>query len=101
MTDKDFPDPSDRERFRQLTGRYPGPVEWLTVPGRVLVIITIAGCAGLFLWFTGLTTRDLPQGSYPIAMWILPILVVGFFVFIGTAFAMEKLGVKIFRRRGS
>ena len=54
-----------------------GPKEWLTLPGRLLLIVIIVACAAVgCLFFLG-TVDILPDGSYPIAVWILPVVMGG------------------------
>jgi len=77
---------------------YPGPIQWLTVPGRLLLIGTIIACGGLLYGYFAHTLPLLPRGSYPVYMWVVPVLLVGLFFFLVTAFLLERIGVRIYRR---
>ena len=78
--------------------RRAGPVEWLTVPGRLLLICTIVGCAGVLYWYFAITLPNLPGGRYPLVVWVVPVLLGAFFFFLIAAFLLERLGVQIYRR---
>jgi hypothetical protein len=45
--------------------RRAGPIEWLTVPGRLLLIGTIVGCGGVLYWYFAITLANLPSESVP------------------------------------
>ena len=78
--------------------RYPGPIEWFTVAGRLLLMVAIVGFAATLYFFLEMTIPDLPAGSYPVVMWMLPVaLAWGAFFFLA-AFILEKLGIAIYRR---
>jgi len=76
----------------------PPIAKWLTVPGRLLLIITIAGSGGLFCVYFLESTKSLPGGSYPIVIWLVPVGMAGFAFFKVTAFLLEKAGVKIYQK---
>lgn len=76
----------------------PAIARWLTVPGRLLLVATILGSAGLFaLYFLG-TFPGFPAGRYPLFMWVVPVAMIGLVFFRCAAFLLEKLGVRIYRR---
>jgi uncharacterized RDD family membrane protein YckC len=85
---------------KSVRPRYPGPADWFTVPGLLLLIFTILACAATFVWYFLATSDNLPAGSYPIFFWLFPILTGGLFFFLIAAFLLEKLGIRIYRRRG-
>jgi len=76
-----------------------GPVEWFTIPGRLLFIVTSIGCGaglyGVFFW----AVDNLPRGSYPVVLWIAPIALAGVLFFLISAFILERMGVLIYRTR--
>jgi hypothetical protein len=76
---------------------HPGPADWFTVPGRLLLVFTLIGCMGLFYWYFMSTAESLPGGSYPILMWVVPVALGGGAFFLAAAFVLERLGVRIYR----
>jgi hypothetical protein len=89
------------EESERREGHHPGPADWLTVPGRLLLIVTLVGCMGLFYWYFMSTESSLPSGSYPVLMWIVPVALGGFIFFVGMAFVFERIGIRIYRRGGA
>ena len=75
-----------------------GPIEWLTVPGRLLLIGTVVGCAAVLYWYVAITLPNLPSARYPLVIWVVPVLLCAFFFFLIAAFVLERLGVQIYRR---
>src|SRR4051812_6398076 len=51
----------------------PPIAKYLTVPGRLLLIFTVMGGAGLFYWYFFASFEALPAGSYPFFFWLLPV----------------------------
>ena len=90
MDEKDFED-----------GHRPGPADWLTVPGRLLLILTVVGGACLFYFYFIGTYEDLPAGRYPVLLWLVPVGVAAVAFFFVTALVLERLGVRIYRNRAS
>jgi hypothetical protein len=76
----------------------PGPITWFTVAGRLLLIVTMILTGGLMYWYVFATVPELPAGSYPVVMWAFPLLITGFLFFWLTAFVLERLGIRIYRR---
>ncbi len=76
-----------------------GPIEWLTVPGRLLLIGTIIAWAAGLYWYVAITLPNLPSGRYPVIFWVVPVLLAAFFFFLAAAFVLERLGVKIYRNK--
>ena len=77
----------------------PGPADWLTVPGRLLLILAVLGFAGGFTWYTVRGLEALPSGRYPILFFAFPVLLAAAVFFFAVAFLLERLGVRIYRRR--
>ena len=78
--------------------RYPGPIEWLTVPGRLLLIAAIVGFVATFYFYFVNTIADFPTGRYPVVMWVLPVAAAWGAFFFLAAFILERLGLSIYRR---
>jgi hypothetical protein len=77
----------------------PGPAEWLTVPGRLLLIACLAaGAAGFYFYFIA-TYEELPPGSYPVLLWLVPVALAAIAFFVAAAAVLERLGVRIYRNR--
>jgi hypothetical protein len=72
---------------------------WLTVPGRLLLIATVLGMIGLFLWSLENVFPELPRGRYLIRSWRLPLLASGAAFFGLASWVLESTGVQIFRRK--
>ena len=81
--------------------RRSGPIEWYTVAGRLLVMVTVVGSAAAFYVFFMGTFPSFPAGKYPVAIWLVPIAIAGFLFFKFIAFALQKIGVEIYRRSES
>lgn len=73
----------------------------MTLPGRLLLILTVVGVAfglaGFFLW----VVDDLPTGSYPVLMFVLPVLLGGAAFFAIGALVLRLVGVRVFRADGA
>ena len=89
------------EEPENMDRHHPGPADWLTVPGRLLLIFTLVGGMGLFYWYFMSTAESLPSGSYPILVWVVPVALGGVAFFVGMAFIFERIGVRIYRRGGA
>ena len=74
-----------------------GPAEWLTVPGRLLLMVSLMGGCGLFCGYFLATWGSLPDGSYPVFIWVAPVGAISFIFFFGVAFIFEVIGVRIYR----
>lgn len=72
--------------------------QWLTVPGRLLLILTMVGFASAFYFLFLASIPLLPPGRYPIWFWVLPIGLGFAAVFGVTAMFLEVVGIKVFRR---
>jgi hypothetical protein len=77
-----------------------GPADWLTVRGRLLLILTLLSFAGGFTWYTLRALETLPSGSYPFLFFAIPVLIAAVVFFFAVAFLLERLGIRIYRRRG-
>ena len=80
-------------------GAAPGPADWLTLPGRLLLVLTVIGFAGGYVWYTVRGLESLPSGRYPIVFFAFPVLLAAAVFFFVVAFLLERLGVRIYRRR--
>jgi hypothetical protein len=87
------------ERPNPDTGDRPGPADWLTVPGRLLLIFTLVAGAGAFYFYFMGSYDVLPPGSYPVLLWLLPVALAGVAFFWVAALVLERLGVPIYRNR--
>ena len=97
----DGTEPSDPDAdVGRVAGRPPaaGPAEWFTVPGRLLLILTVAGAAALFAWYFLVLVDDLPAGSYPVVVFVAPVAVGAVLFFLSAAFVLERIGVRIYQR---
>ena len=45
---------------RRPQSPHPGPADWFTLPGRLLLVVTLIGCMGLFYWYFMSTAESLP-----------------------------------------
>ena len=79
-------------------GGSPGPAEWLTVPGRLLLIATLAGAAGTFYFYFMQTYGDLPAGRYPVLLWVVPVAAAAVAFFFIASLLLQRLGVRIYRK---
>jgi hypothetical protein len=84
------------DRDRETHG---GPIDWFTVPGRLLFILTNVACAGAFVVYFLAIADDLAPGSYPVLLFVLPVLLAGFFFFLIAAWVLERLGIPMYRRK--
>jgi hypothetical protein len=75
----------------------PPIARWLTLPGRILLVATVLGCAGGFYWYFMSTFPDFPSGRYPFILWLAPVLVAGCAFFFGAAWVLEKVGIPIYK----
>jgi hypothetical protein len=75
--------------------------QWLTIPGRLLLLVVIVGTVSVLLWWLMHTLPELPAGSYPIALWLVPAVLFGSLVFGTSSWLLEALGVRVFRRQSS
>jgi len=71
---------------------------WLTIPGRLLLILTIIGFAAAFYFLFLASVPLLPPGRYPLWFWVLPTGLGSAAVFGIAAMVLESIGVKVFRR---
>jgi membrane protein implicated in regulation of membrane protease activity len=78
--------------------RHPGPADWFTPAGVLLLAATIIGFAALFYFYFMGTIFSLPAGSYPVVMWVIPVAIVALVFFFIAARVLEKCGVVIYRR---
>gem|GEM_PF-5893426 len=54
-----------------------GVQKWLTIPGRLLLIVSIMGTTAGFIWLCTTTWPNLPPGRYPVIAWVIPPVVGG------------------------
>ncbi len=77
----------------------PGLAKWLTVPGRLLLILTfILGGAG-FYFFAMNTLPSLPSGSYPVMFWVAPVVLACVIFFFAVAWVLERAGVRVYQKK--
>ena len=78
--------------------RHPGPADWFTPAGILLLAATIVGFVALFYFFFMATIKELPTGRYYVLMWVVPVAIVALVFFLIAAGILEKCGVVIYRR---
>lgn len=76
-----------------------GMQQFLTLPGRLLLLGCIVGTVALFVGYVEYTLPDFPSGRYPIFLWLVPTLCAGAAAFGIAAWILERVGVKVFRRK--
>jgi len=78
--------------------RHPGPADWFTPVGILLLAATIIGFVVVFYFFFMGTIFILPPGRYLVVMWVAPVAIVALVFFLIAALVLEKCGIPIFRR---
>jgi len=79
-----------------MTPRSPNPIEKLTIPGRLLLVVTFLLFGGGFFYSFLFVGERMPPGQYPLVVVCLPILLVCFFFFLAVAWLLEKCGIRIY-----
>lgn len=72
------------------------PFEKLTVAGRSLLVLTVILFGGFGLWAGLKIMEDLPPGSYPLLILVVPVAGTGVLTFVGVGRLLERWGVRIF-----
>ena len=70
------------------------PIDKLTKAGRVLLIGTFL-LFGLGLYLSFVVLQDFPAGGYPLAVFVLPVLVACFLFFLIGARILERCGIRV------
>src|ERR1051325_5755505 len=76
----------------------PSPVDKLTIPGRLLLILTILLFGGTCFFYFMYVVQDLPSGRYPVFMFWFPVALVSAIFFLIAAWILERLGIPIYKR---
>ena len=76
----------------------PSLINKLTIPGRLLLIVTIMIFAGGVYFFFFQIIDSLLSGEYPWYMFCLPAALFCFFFFLCAGWLLERCGVKIYKR---
>ncbi len=76
-----------------------GPARWLTISGRLLLTATLVGFGGAFAAFLLWAMENLPSGRYPLFVLVFPLLVAAAAFFFAAAFLLERVGVRVYRRK--
>lgn len=79
----------------------PSPIEKLTIPGRILLIVTILLFAAGIVFFFLRIAEKLPSGHYPILILVLPLGVACLTFFLATAWLLERGGIRIYASKPS
>lgn len=75
----------------------PSPLEKLTLTGRMLLVAhVLLGVGGLALYICDFIPQ-FPPGRYPLLMFVVPVGLACFFLFLILAWLLEKLGVNIYK----
>lgn len=72
-------------------------IKAFTVPGRILLIATVLFGVATFVIYVSWVVPDLPAGSYPLFMFLIPVALGHLILFLVAAWILERLGVKIYR----
>ena len=72
---------------------------WLTVPGRLLLLLTIFAGGAAFYWLTVASLTQSQGGLVHVLMWRSPVLLISGTVFAVVAWSLEQLGIPIYRPR--
>ncbi len=74
------------------------PLNKLTLAGRMLLLIHLVfGIGGSALYICDLLPR-FPSGNYPILMFVIPVGLLCFFLFLAFAWILERVGIQIYKR---
>ena len=78
--------------------QYKSPLNKLTLAGRILLLVhLLSGIGGAALYICDFVPQ-FPTGSYPILMFVIPVGIVCFFLFLAVAWILERLGIRIYKR---
>jgi len=76
----------------------PSILHKLTFAGRLLLLIHLILCIGGSALYICAFLPKFPTGSYPILMFVIPVMLACFFLFLTTAWLLGRVGVKIYKR---
>jgi hypothetical protein len=81
--------------------QHPRPADWLTIPGRLLLIFTIIafGVGVYFFYMSGGPPFFKAGEEYPIIFWIGPVAIAALIFFMLAAFTLQLLGIRIFQKK--
>ena len=71
----------------------------LTIPGRILFLLILLGWIGVTIAYITDTLPDFPPGRYPLLLWLSPTAVVATLSFWIIALVLERLGIRVYRRK--
>jgi hypothetical protein len=77
----------------------PYPISLLTIPGRLLLILTLLLSGAAFVTYFLRIARDLPYGTYPILIFAMPIIVLAICFFYGASWMMKKFSIMTFKNQ--
>jgi len=78
--------------------QYQSPLSKLTLAGRLLLLVhLLSGLGGLALYICDFLPQ-LPTGSYPILMFVIPVGIVFSLSFFAMAWILERFGIPIYKR---
>ncbi len=76
----------------------PSPLEKFTLTGRMLLMLhLLLGIGGSALYICDFIPQ-FPTGHYPIIMFVVPVGLACFFSFLFIAWALERLGIQIYKK---
>lgn len=78
----------------------PPLARWLSLPGRILLLISVVGWFGSSVAYLTETLPGFPSGRYPLLLWFVPTGIAAFVFFGITAMILERLGVRIYKQNG-
>jgi hypothetical protein len=76
----------------------PPPLNKFTRAGRMLVLSHLLLAIGGSALYIGGFLPGFPAGSYPIMMFVVPVALACFILFLVLSWALERLGIQIYRR---
>jgi hypothetical protein len=85
--------------FAPMEQRPPNGIEKLTIPGRLLLLVTVLLFAGGTYLTLHLVFEHFPTGSYPLFVILMPICIWCALFFLITARILERCGVRIYADR--
>lgn len=74
------------------------PLSRLTLPGRALLLVHLLGAIGGSALYICDMIPQLPAGRYPVLMFVVPVALGCFFSFLILAWALERFGIRIYKR---
>ncbi len=74
------------------------PLNKLTLAGRMLLLIHLVLAIGGSALYICDFLPQFPRGNYPILMFVIPVGLVCFFLFLALAWVLERFGIQIYKR---